>query len=1765
MDIAKLGISIDSRDVRGATGDLRSFTLESDSAEMSVKRLGRTALASMGAFAAFSMLKQAAGHAMGFKAAMAEVSTLLDSQPGQMDALAKSARNLAKQYGTSATSQAQAYYQAISAGATSSADATRTLDAANRLAIGGVTDVTTGVDILTTAMNAYRAEGLTATAASDALFVGMRAGKTTISELSGSLGNIIPLARAMGVSFDEVVAGTSALTTQGIRTSEAVTGLRAALTAVTKPSQQAADLAEALGLKFDSQALAAKGLEGFLADVIEKTGGSSDAMATLFSSTEATTVALALAGGGSAKFSEILEDMKEKAGATATAFDKMSKDDLQRLNRALSTIADRALTFGQVVLTVAIPAIETLASNLNLLLGMATAASAVFATRLAVSVGATFVKSALAAVGQAIALEFALGATSKSAALASIATKGLSRSLAILKGAIAATGIGLFVIGAGYLVGKFLDLVEATGGWGNALKLLGEVAKGVWEGIVSSAEAIPVGLSAIWSSMQADFVGLLADLQSHWAKFLTAFHQEASDAGFDGLAKSFEGFANSAWESYDDLQKKTESLSSESAKLKAEAQRLAKQGFDQAKTAAKKLADAVSDTADELDDGEDTADAFASALGNLPQAADNAGSSLKKAADEAKGFHETLKDAVLTAEEFGKRKAEILVNGIDSVADAWGKFVANGFKDFKGFARSVLDSFKSMLAKMIAMAARNRIMISLGMGGGGSPLAASPGFGGGGGDILGGLTGGGGGGDILGSLTGSVGVGSALIGGFSNVVGATLSGGLGAGLTTIGAQLGVAMTGSLTAIAGAIGAIAAPLLAVVAVISFFRKKTKLLDAGLRVTVEGFDAAIETFKKIQISRFWGLSKKRRTDYKVADVEIADPIREAVSKVQLNVLEMAKVFSLSEDAFANFAATIEISTKGLTDKEISEEFQKQLGDISDSMADLVLVGSDFGKVGETSTETLTRLTDHLKGANSQFDMLALNLFDVSLAGADAASRFVDMFGTLERFNQFAGSYYQSFYSEQERLANAQADLEETMRSLGFSTVPETHAQFRMLVDAMNEMGNQEGLATLLQIAPAFNEIANASSNMAEVARDNAHAALQAAEQAAKSAYNNALRAIEAERSAVVDSWSAMLDELGAITTAARDRASAVMRSAGIILDAQQAAHEQSFKTLKAGYDSQIKAASKMAGHSRSVLSMLQDAIASRTGGTSEQMRRSQALELIGKGNTSDTEALERALSVLNEPSKNLHGSYVEYARDFAVTSSAIMKLRDSAKATLTTEEKILAGLESQLSAETAAYEAQKEYSDRQLEAMKAQLDLLSGIDNTLQGAITAIYGSGAQVGDVVRSATEISAGRILIGLASNDIAVQSASAMLATTVSAGNSGLMANLSQMSGVSVSAIQNLIAQVAAGDQRAGATLAQILGSSSQLASIVAASDSNNLSALSALTRTNASGSTGVGQVVQAAIEELADAAEQERIATEAAGAQISAADVLAQQQIEALNSSVSGILGLDQSIGSVTSAVELLDSSILRLTEAQIGVDVADQQLAEAVLREARIQNTLTMELLAIQQEVDRNRQLAALQLDLELLANEKTMTMPLLLEIVEEVGRGGNLFRDHASYVRLNDGQIFSSKTGHSTATELAHARHAAQQVIEPRREAYETWLEEKFEALEPLRKQILDLGGVPQFANGGVHDGGWRVVGERGWELEHTGQSRVVSNSDARDMLDNRAVIKELSELRRELREFKEDNRNGNVQIAKNTGKSAEIAKQNKYKAELGITS
>jgi len=285
-----------------------------------------------------------------FEGSLNKVSTIADEAVLSLDEIRDGALKLSSEMGIAGTEINEALYQAISATG-DTANALSYVEVAAKAAEGGFTDVTTSIDGLTTVMNAYGLQGTEAMqSVSDQMLMAQNYGKTTFGEMAASIGNVIPIASALNVSTEELFASIATLTKNGIQTSQAITGLKAAYSNILKPSKQASDLAAELGLEFNSAHLQSVGWAQFLAEINEKTGGSADAMATLFGSTEALNAVTVLATTGAQDFAGALDAMADSAGSTQEAYDKMNQGFNDTFGDMLINLQNLGIQFGDVLL-----------------------------------------------------------------------------------------------------------------------------------------------------------------------------------------------------------------------------------------------------------------------------------------------------------------------------------------------------------------------------------------------------------------------------------------------------------------------------------------------------------------------------------------------------------------------------------------------------------------------------------------------------------------------------------------------------------------------------------------------------------------------------------------------------------------------------------------------------------------------------------------------------------------------------------------------------------------------------------------------------------------------------------------------------------------------------------------------------------------------------------------------------------------------------------------------------------------------------------------------------------------------------------------------------------------------------------------------------------------------------------------------------------------------------------------------------------------------
>ncbi|MDY6341487.1 MAG: phage tail tape measure protein [Lachnospiraceae bacterium] len=261
--------------------------------------------------------------------------------PCSIDKIKQGTIDLSNQLGVAVGDISEAQYQAISAGA-STENSLNLVKVAAMSAKAGFTDTATAVDGLTTIYNSFGMSGAYAyEKISNEMLKTQNYGKTTYGDLAGSLGRVTPTASAAGMSLEEVMTSMAVLTKNGIATSEAASGLKAALSNIIKPTTDAKAAADALGIEFDTNAIKSKGWAGFLADIKSKISEAAPQYAALSDKLAETEKKMSSLEKAGKKSSESYKALKTQAKEYQNQMDAMAGANN-------STISGFASMFGSV-------------------------------------------------------------------------------------------------------------------------------------------------------------------------------------------------------------------------------------------------------------------------------------------------------------------------------------------------------------------------------------------------------------------------------------------------------------------------------------------------------------------------------------------------------------------------------------------------------------------------------------------------------------------------------------------------------------------------------------------------------------------------------------------------------------------------------------------------------------------------------------------------------------------------------------------------------------------------------------------------------------------------------------------------------------------------------------------------------------------------------------------------------------------------------------------------------------------------------------------------------------------------------------------------------------------------------------------------------------------------------------------------------------------------------------------------------------------------
>ena len=339
--------------------DIRQFQRGLRSAERDLIRTGK-ALTSIGSNLSKSLTLPIAGAAAAafklsadFETSFTKIKTLVGIGGAQLDNFRKGISELSGPLGASQKDLSDALFVITSAGLRGD-EAMQALEQASKATSIGLGETSDVARVAAAAVTAYGDAGLTSGAAIDQLTAIVREGNLEASELAPALGKVLPVASQMGVSFAEVGASVAAFSKLGVSAGESVSGLKALLANILKPSADAAKEFDRIGISADDlrKSIKEKGLAATLQELVSAYGDNTEGLSKIIPSVEGLAVALGTAGAQGEDYVGIVNRIAKSNGIVNKGFEDVSQTANFKLNQALVGLKNSASQFGSVIIPV---------------------------------------------------------------------------------------------------------------------------------------------------------------------------------------------------------------------------------------------------------------------------------------------------------------------------------------------------------------------------------------------------------------------------------------------------------------------------------------------------------------------------------------------------------------------------------------------------------------------------------------------------------------------------------------------------------------------------------------------------------------------------------------------------------------------------------------------------------------------------------------------------------------------------------------------------------------------------------------------------------------------------------------------------------------------------------------------------------------------------------------------------------------------------------------------------------------------------------------------------------------------------------------------------------------------------------------------------------------------------------------------------------------------------------------------------------------------
>jgi len=585
------------------------------------------------------------------------------------------------------------------------------------------------------------------------------------------------------------------------------------------------------------------------------------------------------------------------------------------------------------------------------------------------------------------------------------------------------------------------------------------------------------------------------------------------------------------------------------------------------------------------------------------------------------------------------------------------------------------------------------------------------------------------------------------------------------------------------------------------------------------------------------------------------------------------------------------------------------------------------------------------------------------------------------------------------------------------------------------------------------------------------------------------------------AIQDAATAAATGLTNAKTAVTDALSALQDSITAEKDALTAIYDAQKAALDAQVTAQDSLVSSISSISDSLHSALKEFIISGNASTSATLRSTAQADLASmiskakQGVLPDSSTLSTLITALKVDSQAQFGSFTDYARDYYKTVAQVQALSTYTDYQLTDAQKQLSVLDQQLTVLKDTYTVDTQSLDATYNVAVQQVNATYGVNTSVLAVSTAV--SGVQVALGNYSAAQLTS--------------QQASAAATTA---------------------AIARVASDAAASN---AATNAQIAANSNAVAAAIA-----SLTTATAAVAT-ASAAAASSAAAQTAAQAAADKARADAAAALAASTAATAAQAEAAKDTSFKTNKAAQLNAMDwqgKSTWSVSDVGTLFNS--LGMTSQQYSAQYATAQSLPAYGTSGTYSQDTAQKMYSL--FLGRAASTAEDTYYTKSISDNSaalgTATAGITQTVKQFLG-SAEFMNAHTTVTSLYESILMRTPT----AAEVA-------------------WWTSSGATLASIKDQFVDsaeyarIRAVRGFSQGGYHDGGWMMVGEKGSELVNTGSSaaRIYNHQQTQSLIDISALVASNNRISKAIEGLRLEMQAGDAAIALNTSRLVKILQQ-----------